>query len=86
MIRLNTRVRIMRTNSELDGLTGYVANSPMPDPIVNFYIVILDDLFYGDKAVNMIESCLDPEDDDGGQGAIRRKPIPELPQLKVLAA
>jgi hypothetical protein len=52
------RVVIQRTNSELDGQYCEIIGISYSDPVVDFYIVLLDNPKEW-SAITLIESCLD---------------------------
>jgi hypothetical protein len=52
------RVVIQRTNSELDGQYGEIIGISYSDPVVDFYIVLLDNPKEW-SSITLIESCLD---------------------------
>lgn len=55
---VDTRVVIGRTSdAQLDGATGTVLGKS-GDHICDTYIVLLDDPYMGQKAINMTEACI----------------------------
>lgn len=59
-LTVDERVVIGRTNDpNLDGQQGTILGKSTDD-ICDFYIVLLDTPYGGQKAINLIESCLSP--------------------------
>lgn len=55
---IKTKVTIFNTNSDIDGLTGFIAGKSS-EHILDHYIVILDEPLKDYMAINIIESCIE---------------------------
>lgn len=60
-ISVDSRVVLGRTSSNLDGVQGVVLGKTTDD-VCDFYIVLLDDPYLGQKAINITEACIYPLD------------------------
>jgi len=59
-LSVDERVRLYQTgDSSLDGLTGLVMGTSSRAYMCNFNIVLLDVPYNGEKAINIIDSCLE---------------------------
>lgn len=60
-LAVDSRVVFGRTADEaLDGMGGTIVGKVGDDPVADFYIVMLDEPYNGQKAIQIIESCLSP--------------------------